>query len=67
MTKSMDMEYIHILMEDHIKVNGQMENNMVKASLLLLKVLKEKEYGMKVKELDGLMIMKTIIMRMGNE
>jgi hypothetical protein len=50
MTKSMDMEYIHILMEDHIKVNGQMENNMVKASLLLLKVLKEKEYGMKVKE-----------------
>jgi hypothetical protein len=30
-------------------------------------VHKEKEYGMKVKELDGLMIMKTIIMRMGNE
>jgi hypothetical protein len=35
MIKSMDMEFIHILMEDHTKVNGLMENSMVKAYLLL--------------------------------
>jgi len=50
MIKNMGMEYTHIQMEGHIKVNGLMVNSMGRESLLLLKVHKEKEYGMKVKE-----------------
>ena len=50
MTKSMVMEYTHIQMEDHIKVNGQMVNSMGKEFLSLPKVRKGKEYGMKEKE-----------------
>lgn len=50
MIKSMDMGFIHILMEDHTKVNGQMESSMEREYLSLHKAHKEKVYGMKVKE-----------------
>ena len=51
----MDSEYIHIQMVDHIKDNGLMENNMVKAHLSRHKVLKDKAFGKKVKESNGTM------------
>lgn len=50
MIKSMDMEFIPILMEDHTKVNGRTESSMEKEYLSPHKALREKEYGMKVKE-----------------
>jgi hypothetical protein len=40
-------------MDDNILDIGKMENNMDKLRLLLKTVLKEKVYGMMVKELDG--------------
>ena len=67
MIKNMDMEYTHIQMADHTKVNGLTESSMVKAYLSLLWVHKEKEYGMKAKESDGLTIMITIIMKKASE
>ena len=40
-------------MDDNILDIGRMENNTDKLLLLLKMVLKEKVYGMMVKELDG--------------
>ena len=50
MIKSMDMEFIHILTEDHTKVNGLTVNSMEKEYLSPPKEHKEKEYGMKERE-----------------
>jgi len=67
MIKSMDMEFIHILTEDHTKVNGLTVNSMEKEYLSPLKEHKEKEYGMKARESNGLMKVITIILKTKNE
>jgi len=54
MIKNMDMENLYGQMDVYIKVNGKMENNMVKVYILIKMVLKEKENGKKEKELNGL-------------
>ena len=50
MIKSMDMEYTPILMADHTKDNGRKVSSMEKEDSLPHKELKEKVFGMKVKE-----------------
>ena len=50
MIKSMDMEYTPILMADHTKDNGRKVSSMEKEYSLPHKELKEKVFGMKVKE-----------------
>ena len=55
----MVMVFIPTQMVDHTKDNGRMANNTVKASLLLLKVPKEEESGMKEKGQNGLTKMKS--------
>ena len=60
MIKNMGMEFIHILMVDPTKVNGHMVSSTEKVYLLHLKEHRRKEFGMKEKELDGLMKMKPI-------
>ena len=58
--KNMGMEFIHTLMVDPTKVNGHMVSSTEKVYLLHLKEHRRKEFGMKEKELDGLMKMKPI-------
>ena len=67
MIKSMDMEFIPIQMEDHIKVSGLTESSMEREYLSPHKAHKEKEYGMKAKESDGSMKAITIILMIKND
>ena len=57
MTRNMDMVFILIQMVDPTKDNGKMGSNMVKEFSLLHKELRDKESGMKVRELNGQMKM----------
>jgi len=58
MIKNKDMESLNGQMEENIKVNGIMENNMVKALISMLKVKPKKENGVMEKELNGLAVQK---------
>lgn len=49
------MEYLLMKMEEDLKVNGLMENNMGKEPLYWQMVKKRKGYGMMEKEYSGLM------------
>jgi hypothetical protein len=52
------MESSYGLMEDPTKVTGSTASNMVKASMSLLRVLRNTESGRKARESDGLAGMK---------
>ena len=54
------MEYMNGVMEEDMKENGNMENNMEKDYMLLEK-LKEQENGWMENELDGMMKRERII------
>ena len=49
------MVFILIQMVAHIEENGHLASNMVKVYLLLLKDQRKKAFGMREKELNGLM------------
>lgn len=53
MIKNKEMENIYGLMVDFMKVNGKMENNMVEENMFYQMENKNKEYGIKVEELNG--------------
>lgn len=53
------MEFIRTQTADPTKVNGKMGSNTARESSLLLKVHKDKEFGTKVRELNGWMKMKS--------
>lgn len=53
MIKNKELENIYGLMEDIMKVNGKMENNMVEENMFYQMENKNKEYGIKVEELNG--------------
>jgi len=62
MIKNTGMVNLPGLMAEYIKDNGKMGNNMEKEFILIKVKLKERENGMKEKELNGLnklMILKT--------
>jgi hypothetical protein len=59
MIKNTVMEFTPTQMADPTKVNGKMESNTVREFLSLLKVLKDKEFGTKVRESNGWMKMKS--------
>jgi hypothetical protein len=53
MIKNKEMENIYGLMEDIMKVNGKMENNMVEENMFYQMENKNKEYGIKEEGLNG--------------
>jgi len=59
MTRNMVMEFIPIQTAAPTKDNGKTESNTEREFSSLLKVLKDKEFGTKVKESNGWMKMKS--------
>lgn len=56
MIKRKDLEYIFGKMVGNMKVNGLMVNNMAKENIMKWVNVKQ-EYGMKVKELNGQIVL----------
>ena len=54
--KKKDMEYLNGLMEKFIKDNGKMVNKMEKENFIFPLIKMEKVYGIRVKELNILII-----------
>ena len=60
MMKRKDTEYLIGLMEESMKENGKMESKTEMEFIQVVKVLKERDFGRMVKELDGLKKLKII-------
>jgi hypothetical protein len=59
MTRNMVMEFIPTQTADPTKASGRMVSNTVREFSSLLKELKDKEFGTKVRESNGWMKMKS--------
>jgi hypothetical protein len=59
--RSMDLASIHGLMDDNTLENGLIASAMVKEKSFRLMVLKDKEFGNKIRELVGLMIILALL------
>jgi hypothetical protein len=64
--KNKDLEHTFGLMEEDMRANGKMENNMVMVSLLILRGIPELVHGLMERGQDGLMSKKLLIFEITN-